>query len=70
MQYYRIPQKFDGVQLYDPIERRHTITLVARELYTLRELQRYHINPAKLEPVNVSRRRVCYIFGARFAAED
>lgn len=70
MQYYRIPQKFDGVEIIDPIKRRHVNTLVARELYTLKELQRYHLNPAALEPVNVSRRRVCYIFGARFAIDD
>lgn len=51
---------------------------VSNELYTPTEVKRYSVpdkhgykmRPEWLEPVNISKRRVYWFFGARFAMED
>ena len=40
--------------------------LVKDELYTEKEVVRYGISLARLEPVDVSKRKVYWLFGARF----
>ena len=43
---------------------------VANELYTLKEVERFHINPAFCDKVEISQRKTFWFFGARFAEEN
>lgn len=61
MIYYRVKPEFDQKR------RKDGSFLVAHELYTAHEKSRLHIPEAMLEAVNISRKKVYFAFGARFA---
>ena len=60
MLYYRIKPE------YDQKKRRDGSILVANELYTQREKERFAISDEAVDPVQVSKRSVYFFFGARF----
>lgn len=67
MQYFRIPQKYDNTNVY---KNGKLITcLVGGELYTENECNKLGLNTKALEPVNISRKKTCFVFGARFTVE-
>lgn len=70
MQYYKIPKELDGRQIYVRSKQRH-VCFVGGELYTLRELEALGLKGwgKLLEAVEVSRKKIYWFFGARFAAE-
>lgn len=61
MLYYRIKPEFDQKK------RRDGSILIANELYTSREKERFAISDEAVDPVQVSRCSVYFSFGARFA---
>ena len=61
MLYYRITADADQRP------RRDGSILVENELYTPEEIERYRIKPQFYEAVEVSKDKVYYMFGARFA---
>ena len=66
------------VKTPDKLYRFNGLQTVPNELYTQAEVKRYSVpdkhgcrmRPEWLEPVNISKRRVYWFFGARFAMED
>ena len=62
MLYYRVKPEYD--QIYS--HKNPKWFLIAWELYTPREREKYGINPKLLELVNISKRNVYNCFGARF----
>lgn len=66
MTYYRIKRDLTDVYLRK-IE--NYCSFVKDELYTLKEVERLGINPewSNLETVEVSRKKIHFAFGARFA---
>lgn len=78
MTYYKVKPEYDNCR-YTRIDKRSGKRtwggfLVANELYTLKELKRMEENgckglePYKFDPVEISKRRIYWFFGARFAA--
>lgn len=69
MQYYRVPKELGQRHVYSA--RQYVTTLIANELFTLRELEQMGVAwlAKKLEAVEVSRRKIYWFFGARFATE-
>lgn len=61
MLYYQVKPKFDQKKRCDGS------ILIANELYTSREKERFAISDEAVDPVQVSRRSVYFFFGARFA---
>lgn len=70
MKYYKIPKELNGRQIYVHSKQKH-ISFVGGELYTLRELEALGLKgwDRLLEAVEVSRRKIYWFFGARFATE-
>ena len=60
MLYYQIKPEFDQKK------RRDGSILIANELYTPREKERFAISDEAVDPVQVSKRSVYFFFGARF----
>lgn len=61
MLYYRIKPECDQKK------RRDGSILIANELYTPREKERFAISDEAVDAVQVSKRSVYFFFGARFA---
>ena len=61
MLYYQVKPKFDQKK------RRDGSILVANELYTPREKERFAISDEAVDAVQVSKRSIYFSFGARFA---
>ena len=61
MVYYRIKKEFDQKRRNDGQ------IYIANELYTAHEKSRFHIPEEYLEAVNISRKKIYFAFGARFA---
>lgn len=70
MKYYRVPKIIEGCQVYSRKTQKY-ISFAGGELFTLRELERMGITwvAKKLEAVEVSRKKIYWSFGARFALE-
>ena len=73
MKYFKVPINMDGKNVSKEIRRglyEPTRELVQNELYTEKEVSRLGMDylKGKLEVVEVSRRRIYWSFGARFAA--
>lgn len=68
MKYYQVTEEPKGGEIY-----LHSLnywhSLVKGELYTAKELKKLNINPCSkfFTPVEVSRRKIYWFFGARFA---
>lgn len=60
MTYLKIKPKYEGVR------RKDNSTLVANELYTQKEFEKYSVKPFMADTVEVKKNRTIYIFGARF----
>lgn len=60
MTYYKVKPEFDQKK------RRDGSILIANELYTPREKERFNISDNAVIPVQVSKRAVYWFFGARF----
>ena len=60
MTYFRVIPK------YDNSPRKDGSIIIANELYTAREMERYGISPKVTEEVQISKRKVHFFFGARF----
>lgn len=76
MQYFKVPSQMDGKRVFRQLEDgsfERTFTpvreLVRDELYTERELCKLGLGylKNKLECIEISRQKVCWFFGARFA---
>ena len=63
MTYYKVKPEFDQKK------RRDGSILIANELYTPREKERFNISDKAVGPVQVSRKAVYFFFGARFGGE-
>lgn len=61
MTYYKVKPEFDQKK------RRDGSILIANELYTPREKERFNISDKAVDPVEISRKVVYFFFGARFA---
>lgn len=61
MTYYKVKPEFDQKK------RRDGSILIANELYTPREKERFNISDKAVDPVEISRKSVYFFFGARFA---
>lgn len=67
MLYYKVKPQYDN---YCKNPKIHDSNIyVANELYTEKEVQKQNLNRSFLEPVEVSKKKVYWFFGARFAAE-
>ena len=64
MKYYKVPQRLDGKQAYNG--RGAYTPLVGGELFTEKECARIGLNKALCTPVEVSRKKIYFCFGARF----
>ena len=67
MKYFRVPVKMDGKRV---IKRGDVYwELVRNELYTPKEIERFGMSylKDKLEEVEISRKKIFFSFGARFA---
>lgn len=60
MLYYKVKSKHDNIYRSDGS------ILVANELYTSKEIERFKIPAVAVEVVKVSKRDICFFFGARF----
>lgn len=71
MKYYRVPKELDQRSVYSAVQLQYVTTLTANELFTLRELEQMGMAwlAKKLEAVEVSRKKIYWFFGARFATE-
>lgn len=68
MIYYKVPKELDGKQIYTSAGKRKSfyMPLVAQELFTEKECERYSLPKAKLVRVEVPKSRTHWLFGARF----
>lgn len=64
MKYYRVPAKLHDCTV------RNWHTLYAGELFTANECKKIGINHERLEPVEVSRRKIFWFFGKRFEIQS
>lgn len=64
MTYYRVPEELDQKKYNNG-----NLFLIKNELYTLKELKRYKLNPAAFEKIEVSKNKIYWLFGARFAPD-
>lgn len=65
MKYYKVKQEYANNQYFSKAGN-YLGFYIANELYTLREVIKYNLNLAYLEPVEVSKSKVYWSFGARF----
>lgn len=68
MQYFKVPLKYDNVNVYK--NGKLSACLVGNELLTEKECKKLGINPSALIPTEISRKKVCWVFGARFEIES
>lgn len=73
MKYFKVPVRMDGKKVLREVRRglyEPTRELIQNELYTEKEIIRFGMEylKGKLEVVDISRRRIYWSFGARFAA--
>lgn len=61
MTYYKVKLEYDNKRRSDGS------ILVANELYTQREIDKFHIYPHMCDKVEISRKKTYQFFGARFA---
>ena len=61
MKYYKVKKE------YDQTRRKDGSVLIANELYTKKEVDKYHINKNMCDEVNISKHNIYFCFGARFA---
>ena len=64
MKYYKVKAEFDQMN------RRDGSILIANELYTLKEKESFNIPDKAVEPVQVSKHSVYFLFGARFGGAN
>lgn len=67
MLYYKVKPQYDNCCKNPKIHDGNIY--VANELYTEKEVQKQNLNRSFLKPVEVSKKKVYWFFGARFAAE-
>ena len=67
MLYYKVKPQYDNCYKNPKIHDGNIY--VANELCTEKEVQKQNLNRSFLEPVEVSKKKVYWFFGARFAAE-
>ena len=61
MTYYRIKEK------YDQRKRKDGSIIIASELYTEKEIEKFSINPDFTEKISLPKNQIYWSFGARFA---
>lgn len=67
MLYYRVKPQYDNCYKNPKI---HDGSIyVAKELYTEKEVQKQNLNRNFLEPVEISKKKIYWFFGARFEQE-
>jgi len=62
MRFYRVKPECDGKG-----HSKGNVGVVAGELYTEKEINRYRVNKAWCDPVEISKKKTHWFFGARFA---
>lgn len=67
MKYFKTPARLDGMRYLLDAKKGIYFEFVANELLTVREAEKMHLNIAIFEPVEISRRKIYYSFGVRFA---
>jgi len=70
MLYYRVKPEYDNVRLLNRTTRAFDWVLAGNELYTEKEWKRlvlrYRVSGVVCEPVQISKRKIHFFFGARF----
>ena len=61
MKYYKVKPEYDNKRRSD------NNIYIANELYTEKEVEKYHINKSYCDIVNISKSETYFFFGARFA---
>lgn len=72
MKYYRVKPEYDNKKRYQWNNHRQGVPdgiLIGNELYTPAEYKKLANCPAWFEEVEISRKKVYFFFGARFAME-
>jgi len=71
MKYYKVKPEFDNKKIYKEVNKRKEYAgfYIGNELYTEKEAEKLRLNQAFLEPIEVSKKKIYWCFGARFAAE-
>lgn len=61
MKYYKVKPEYDNKRRSD------NNIYIANELYTEKEVEKYHINKNYCDIVNISKNETYFFFGVRFA---
>lgn len=69
MKYYRVKPEADQRKQYTK-SGKYSGFYIANELYTEKEAARQHLNPAFMELVEVSKKKIYWCFGARFESME
>jgi hypothetical protein len=69
MKYYRVKPEADQRKQYNN-RGEYAGFYIGNELYTEREAARQHLNPAFMEPVEISKKKIFWSFGARFESME
>ena len=64
MKYYKVKKEADQKR------RKDGSIYIANELYTEKEAIRQHLNLAFMEPVEISKNKIYWFFGARFESME
>ena len=64
MKYYKVKKEADQKR------RKDSSIYIAEELYTEKEAIRQHLNSAFMEPVEISKNKIYWSFGARFESME
>ena len=73
MIYYRVKPEYDNKTRYIWNNKKQGIPnsiLIAHELYTAKEFQKIANCPAWFEKVEISKKQICFSFGARFEIKN
>lgn len=75
MKYYRVKAEYDNLQQYNGKKVLFEGIWIGKELYTKTELNRLvqrgvFVHPKYFDEINISKSKIYWLFGARFAMEE
>ena len=68
MKYYKVKPEHDNKKQFNK-RGKYAGFYIANELYTEKEVEKHNLNKAFLELVEVSKKKVYWLFGARFESK-
>jgi len=69
MKYYRVKPQYDQKMQLNK-QGKYAGFYIANELYTEKEAARQYLNPAFMELVEISKKKIYWFFGARFESME